>query len=143
MFLWVAAAFSVWPAVRWREAGAQAGHRIGGFAALCCLPVIKKQRRESRWIERTLDIQTTIEYKTSKWMEANMPGSRVFAPGTIGFWLNAFSDTPQITGGFDNGILNQTIPHVIFQVYAGERQKDMLDLLNAFGCRRHDRWRQG
>ena len=63
-----------------------------------------------------------------------MPGARVFAPGTIGFWSNAFSDTPQITGGFDNGILNQTVPHVIFQVYAGERQKDMLDLLDTFGC---------
>ena len=134
MFLWVAAAFLVWPAVRWLRLGRRQAVGVAMAIMLLCIPVVKKQRRESRWIERTLDIRTTIEYKTSKWMEANMPGARVFAPGTIGFWLNAFSDTPQITGGFDNGILNQTVPHVIFQVYAGERQKDMLDLLNTFGC---------
>jgi hypothetical protein len=134
MFLWVAAAFLVWPALRRLRLGRRQSIGLALVIMLLCVPVVKKQRRESRWIERTLDIRTTIEYKTSKWLEANMPGARVFAPGTIGFWLNAFSDTPQITGGFDNGILNQTVPHVIFQVYAGERQKDMLDLLNTFGC---------
>ena len=136
MFFWVAAAFLAWPAVRLasRRLGRRQSFALAVAIVVLFVPVIKKQRRESRWIERTLDIRTTIEYKTSKWLEANMPGARVFAPGTIGFWLNAFSDTPQITGGFDNGILNQTVPHLIFQVYAGERQKVMVDLLNAFGC---------
>ena len=136
MFFWVAAAFLVWPAVRWasRRVGRRQSFAVAIVIALLGVPIVKKQRRESRWIERTLDIRSTIEYKTSKWLEANMPGSRVFAPGTIGFWLNAFSDTPQITGGFDNGIVNQTLPNVIFEVYAGERQDTMLDLLNAFGC---------
>jgi hypothetical protein len=63
-----------------------------------------------------------------------MPGARVFAPGTIGFWLNAFSDAPQLTGGFDNGIRNPTLPAVIFQVYAGDNQRYMVDLLRAYGC---------
>jgi hypothetical protein len=85
-------------------------------------------------MERPIDIRTTIEYKSAKWLDAHLPGARVFAPGTIGFWLNAFSDAPQITGGFDNGILNPMLPHVIFQVYAGEKQEITVDLLRAYGC---------
>ena len=81
-----------------------------------------------------IDIRTTIEYKTAKWLDAHMPGQRVFAPGTIGFWLNAFSDAPQLTGGFDNGIVNPLLPHVIYQVYAGDKQQVGIDLLKAYGC---------
>lgn len=58
----------------------------------------------------------------------------MFAPGTIGFWLNAFSDAPQLTGGFDNGIVNPLLPHVIYQVYAGDKQQVGMDLLKAYGC---------
>src|SRR5450759_5672362 len=63
-----------------------------------------------------------------------VPGARVFAPGTIGFWLNAFSDAPQLTGGFDNGIRNPFVPSIILQVYAGDQQQFMVDLLRAYGC---------
>jgi hypothetical protein len=63
-----------------------------------------------------------------------MPGARVFAPGTIGFWLNAFSDAPQITGGFDNGIRNPFVPGIILHVYAGDKQEFMVNLLRAYGC---------
>jgi hypothetical protein len=31
----------------------------------------------------------------------------VFASGSTQFWLNAFSDNPEVTGGFDNGVVNQ------------------------------------
>jgi hypothetical protein len=102
--------------------------------AVACVPIVKHQRRSARWIARPIDIRTTIEYKTAKWLDAHMPGARVFAPGTIGFWLNAFSDAPQLTGGFDNGIRNPTVPPVIFHVYAGDKQQYMVNLLRAYGC---------
>ena len=102
--------------------------------AIACVPVVRKQRRSARWIERPIDIHSTIEYKTAKWLDAHMPGARVFAPGTIGFWLNAFSDAPQITGGFDNGIRNPFVPGIILHVYAGDKQEFMVDLLRAYGC---------
>ncbi len=63
-----------------------------------------------------------------------MPGQRVFAPGTISFWLNAFSDTPELAGGFDNGIVNPFLPHVIYQIYAGDKQQIAIDFLKAYGC---------
>jgi hypothetical protein len=102
--------------------------------AIACVPIVRHQRRSARWIARSIDIHTTIEYKTAKWLDAHMPGARVFAPGTIGYWLNAFSDAPQLTGGFDNGIRNPTVPAVIFHVYAGDKQQFMVDLLRSYGC---------
>jgi hypothetical protein len=151
MFLWVAAVFAVWPLVRrlftprsviesirattvreWLLA-----HRpalaVALVLAVACVPVVKHQRRSARWIARPVKIETTIEYKTAKWLDAHMPGARVFAPGTIGFWLNAFSDAPQITGGFDNGIRNPYVPALIFYVYAGDNQQYTVDLLRAYG----------
>ena len=129
---WVAAAFLVWPLLA--RIPQRAAWGIGIAAALACVPIVVVQRRAAREWEKPIDIHTTIEYKTAKWLDANLPGQRVFAPGTIGFWLNAFSDAPQITGGFDNGILNPFLPHVIYQVYAGDKLPVAMDLLKAFGC---------
>src|ERR1035437_3191478 len=164
MFLWVAASFAVWPLVHWlftswrnkyashaastRPSEPRPGYPLGPewlltrrpalavalVLAIACVPVVRKQRRSARWIERPIDIHSTIEYKTAKWLDAHMPGARVFAPGTIGFWLNAFSDAPQITGGFDNGIRNPFVPGIILHVYAGDKQEFMVDLLRAYGC---------
>src|ERR1017187_8649595 len=151
-FLWVALAFAVWPLVRlipgsqWdRPPGLSIRAKLGlvfrrpalvlaVLLAIACVPIVRHQRRWMRWLARPIDIHTTIEYKTAKWLDAHMPGARVFAPGTIGFWLNAFSDAPQLTGGFDNGIRNPTVPAVIFHVYAGDNQQYMVDLLRAYGC---------
>ncbi len=140
--------FAVWPAgaldrQRTWTARHIAGHAAADPGSSPASPIVKKQRRTARWDERPIEIETTIEYKTAKWLDAHMPGARVFAPGTIGFWLNAFSDAPQITGGFDNGISNPFVPAVIFHVYAGDNQQYMVDLLQAYGCDAHDRRRQG
>jgi hypothetical protein len=85
-------------------------------------------------MEQRIDIRSTAEYEISNWLGAHMAGKRVFAPGTVGFWMNAFSDTPMLVGGFDNGIRNTELQDVIYQVYAGDRQQTMLDYLEAFGC---------
>jgi hypothetical protein len=152
MFLWVAVVFTVWPLVRlipgsqWdKPAGLSIRATLGLVVrrpalaivlllAAVSMPIVRHQRRSARWVARPIDIHTTIEYKTAKWLDAHMPGARVFAPGTIGFWLNAFSDAPQLTGGFDNGIRNPTVPAVIFHVYAGDKQEYMVGLLRAYGC---------
>jgi len=103
-------------------------------AAAACIAIGVHQQRMAHKMERPIDIRTTIEYQTAHWLDANLPGQRVFAPGTIGFWLNAFSDTPQLTGGFDNGILNPFLPAAIYQVYAGDRQDLAVAFLKAYGC---------
>jgi hypothetical protein len=102
--------------------------------ALACLPVAVYQHRRAREMEKPIDISATAEYRISHWLGGNMPGRRVFAPGTVGFWMNAFSDTPMIVGGFDNGIRNQLLWGVNYQIYAGDKLEYAVAWLRALGC---------
>jgi len=88
------------------------------LALLCYFP-IRTYRRTAREWTRPLDIQTTSEYKTASWIDQNMHGRRVFVPGSDYFWLNAFTDTPQLEGGFDQGLTNPWLPIIHYQLYAG------------------------
>ncbi|MBS1858212.1 MAG: hypothetical protein JST11_22770 [Acidobacteria bacterium] len=129
MAFWVAAALLLCPLLK----GPRARALALSAAAVATVALAVHQHRVAREWEKPIDIASTIEYQSARWLDTHMAGARVFAPGTIGFWLNAFSDNPQITGGFDNGILNPMVPHVIYQVYAGEKQQVMVDLMQAYG----------
>ncbi len=114
-----------WPAFR----------KYGWVAvALACLPVAVHQHRLARNLEKSIDITTTAEYRISHWLGEQMPGQRVYAPGSVGFWMNAFSDTPILSGGFDNGIRNQLLWGVNFQINAGDQLETTLAWLKALGC---------
>jgi hypothetical protein len=45
-----------------------------------------------------------MEHKTAMWLDANAGGSRVYARGTVSWWMNAFTDTPQLGGGVSQSI---------------------------------------
>ena len=47
--------------------------------------------------------------------------------------MTAFSDTPMLTGGFDNGIRNTVLQDVNFQILAGDKLEVALDWFKAFG----------
>ncbi len=98
------------------------------------IPLFFHQRRIARGMERPIAIESTVEYQVSRWLGTHMPGRRVFAPGTTGFWMNAFSDTPMLTGGFDNGMRNVFLRDVIYQIYYGDQLSTALDWLKAYGC---------
>jgi hypothetical protein len=110
--------------------------RVGACCALAaaCVPIAWHQRNMAREMEKPIEIRSTVEYEISHWFGEHKPGRRVFAPGTIGFWMNAFSDTPLLTGGFDNGMRNTLLQDVIYQIYAGDQQQVALAWLKAFGC---------
>jgi hypothetical protein len=103
-----------------------------GIVVLATLVV--HERRIARSIETPIDIHSTAEYRISHWLGRNMPGRRVFAPGSVSFWMDAFSDTPMLVGGFDNGITNQTLWDVNFQMLFGEKLPVALAWLKAYGC---------
>lgn len=95
-------------------------------------------RRFARRVVKPVTISETIEYQTAKWFDTNLHGGRVLAPGTISFWMNAFSDTPQLGGGFDQGIANRTHDMVTYQIYsaggAGDGAAEIATLwLRAYG----------
>jgi hypothetical protein len=131
MAFWLAAAFAAWPLVQ------RTDRRVSQAAALValvlCVPLVRHDRRIARAWERPIDIRNTIEYKSAQWLNRNRPQARVFAAGSIGFWLPAFSDAPQIGGGNDNGVTNRLIPDFIFQTFAGEKQRVMIDQMRALG----------
>jgi hypothetical protein len=130
---WLAAALAAAPLAELAR-----GRRRRAIAAcaivVVCLPVILHQRRVARDMETPFDIRPTAEYRISRWFGAHMPGRRVFAPGSIAFWMNAFSDTPMLNGGFDNGIRNTFLQDVNFQILAGDKRETALAWLEAFGC---------
>ncbi len=95
-------------------------------------------RRYARRMLKPVDIFQTIEYKTAQWFREHVDGQRVLAAGTISFWLNAFADTPQFGGGFDQGRVNRVINPVQYQIYsadgAGDKAAEIATLwLRAYG----------
>ena len=108
-----------------------------GFLLFCFFQA-KTYRTYSRYRDRPIDIHSTIEYESAQWFDRNMKGQRVFVPGSVGFWLSAFNDTPQLNGGFDQGVTNYLIPVVIYQLFSGEasngREDEIGELwLKSFG----------
>jgi hypothetical protein len=64
---------------------------------------LRAWRQYAAALIKPIDMTTTIEYKTAAWLKRNYPGSRVFAIGTVAYWLNNFTDVAQVSGGFDPG----------------------------------------
>lgn len=104
----LASAVSRLPA-RWRQA-------VVGVALVAAVIQLDECAYQARkWI-RPIDIRRTVEFEVARWLQENVPGGRVFATGSIRFWLNAFADNPQLGGGFDQGIVNRMIPKVTFGI---------------------------
>jgi hypothetical protein len=76
---------------------------------------VKSDRHYARGgLIRTVDITTTSEWRTAQWLNQHWSGGRVMLPGSSAFWLTAFSDTPEIDGGFAQGV---TIPVYLMEKY--------------------------
>jgi hypothetical protein len=79
---------------------------------------IRMDRRYARnFLLLSLDVQSTIEWKTANWLNQNWNGGRVLLPGSSAFWLAAFSDTPELWG-FDQAVTDYTIRVAEFAIYS-------------------------
>ena len=85
------------------------------FAILCVIQFVH-YRTYARQLIRPIDMTQTSEYKTARWFDAHMRDSRVMVPGSTTFWLNAFTDTPQLAGCCPQGVVDQTIPIAIYGI---------------------------
>ncbi len=63
-------------------------------------------QRYARELIQPVDITARVEYQSARWFQEHMPGERVMTAGTVEFWLNAFGETPQLGGGFLQGVIN-------------------------------------
>jgi hypothetical protein len=80
-----------------------------GLAILLVAPV-RTVRRYARAVITSIDITRTSEWKTAEWLNKSWSGERVMVPGSTSFWLTAFSDVPELDGGFDQGITDRELP---------------------------------
>lgn len=116
------------------------GRRI--VAALVLLFCAFQAHTYRQWLHEriaTIDIRKASEYQMAKWTDASLKGQRIFVAGTFRFWLNAFTETPQVTGLFDQSIINPLDPHVEYILsngYLSNQQSAELSLLwlKAFGA---------
>lgn len=105
--------------------------------AWCVYPAARYSAYAGRLIQ-PVNIAGTVEYQEAMWLQENLAGGRVFVPGSIRFFLNAFTDVPQFAGGFDPGVVNPLWTHVNYQILSGEsagsREGEIAILwLRAFG----------
>jgi hypothetical protein len=100
--------------------------RWGLIAVLILFGVVqvKAWRRYARDLSQPGDLQATLEYRSARWLEQHLPNTRVMDPGSSHVFLNALTDVPQLSGGFDQGITNIMVPNTIHLFYKGSNQID-------------------
>lgn len=95
---------------------------IGALIVLSLLLVqpMRISRRYARYLISPIDITTTSEWKTADWLNKHWSGERVMLPGSTMFWLTAFSDTPELGGGFDQGRTDDVINAASYGLTSGK-----------------------
>ncbi len=76
---------------------------IVAMAAICAAQSVNVYRYEKRLIH-SIDIRQTSEYAVARWFGQHASG-RVMVPGAMTFWLDTWSDIPQLNGCCDQGVL--------------------------------------
>jgi hypothetical protein len=67
----------------------------------------------------TTNLNNVPEYRVATWLSEHVTDESVFATGTVGFWLNVFSNVRQIRGGSDQGATNTWWADVNYQILTG------------------------
>ena len=95
-------------------------------------------RRFSKRVLKPVNIAGTIEFRTAQWLQNNLPGQRVMAPGSIALWMNAFSEVPQFTGGSYPTAPSSVPQRILWELFPGiedatGRVAATVEWLNAYG----------
>jgi hypothetical protein len=103
--------------------------------AFCVAPV-KQVRRHNRDVNlRSIDMSVTPMYQVGNWLHEHRFAGRVFASGGVGFWLHAFTDTPNLDGGFTHGRINPQAAVAWYGIQAREPAGRAVLWMKAFGVR--------
>lgn len=77
------------------------------------------------------DLAESREYRLASWLAKSASGKRVYTTGAASFWLNTFSDNPQVRGGSDQGAVHPFWHYASYQVREGDDPKVGLAWLKA------------
>jgi hypothetical protein len=83
-------------------------------------------------MDAPVGIVQSIEFRSAKWVGANLPGQRVMLPGSMAAWLNAFADSPQLCGQSYSTTPNWIQQIAQYAVFKADAQYAIL-WLKAFG----------
>jgi len=88
--------------------------------ALILLLAIPLRGRTWELTQPRRDMDSTPEYRIAQFLAAQEERRRVYATGTNAFWLNIFSQVPQVRGGLDQSNINPWMAHAAHQINTGE-----------------------
>ncbi|MCU1275673.1 MAG: hypothetical protein JWO48_3104, partial [Bryobacterales bacterium] len=95
-------------------------------AALLCLAlaiagvqVVSHRRSAKSMMGSPAELKKTIEYRASRWVEANLPGVRVMMPGSAAQWANSFTDIRQFSGSSWSMACNRIRVRAMWDVFNG------------------------
>jgi hypothetical protein len=83
-------------------------------------------------------LEKRSEFTTARWLDRNLGGGRVYAMGSTAFWLNAFTDTPQLIGCCDQGLSMPVLSQIPYPINAQVTKEDTVRAgvwLRALGVR--------
>jgi hypothetical protein len=82
------------------------------------------------------DITKTSEYQVAKWLEENVNNDEsVYLSGSHAFWLDVFSNVPQLRGGDDQASTNPWWRQVNYQILNGKLGQTSVLLAKAVGIK--------
>jgi hypothetical protein len=99
-------------------------YAVAGLIVAASLFQIQHYRRGARTDLTPVNPMTRSEYTSARWLSAHMDGQRVFTLGSTAFWLNAFTDTPQVAGCCDQNQAMPAIPATVWLVRNGVKPDD-------------------
>lgn len=94
-------------------------YAVVGFIVAASLFQMQHYRKFARMDLAPANPMTRSEYTSAEWLDAHMDGQRVFALGSTAFWLNAFTDTPQVVGCCDQNQAMLAVPVTVYWIRYG------------------------
>ncbi len=124
--------FTIHRAMEGRGVGWRAG--AAGLVTGLMIAQLISYRLYARELIHKIDITTTIEYQTAKWIDANLHGLRVMVSDEAGTWFNVFSDNSQLNSGHDPFSPNSMVQTATFGIYWIDEAEHTVPWLKAYGC---------
>ncbi len=85
---------------------------------------VRNYRHYARLLTPEQPVEATIEYRISKWLEANLGSARVFVPGSVSIWLDAFTDVAQVAGCCDPSVPSFSHRLAYYTIYSAQNAGD-------------------
>jgi hypothetical protein len=116
-----------------------------GRAGICLLLIVAASwqtithRRFAKQLIREASLEQTVESRAARWVEKNMPFSRVMFPGSMAQWANAFAPVHQLSGSSFSQAPNLPLQQALDDIYQagadpGRSLQTALTKLRDFGA---------